>query len=108
MVVLVTLFFRFLFKNHYNHYNLSYSFLFLYIMNKIDPDKALGDVSPTVFVNYIISIFTLSLIAVLSLFSVIYLLICVYLFYTYNIEEKFKNYPRIIKMIKFANNMNKI
>jgi hypothetical protein len=96
------------FKKNYSNTNLSHSYLFLYFMNKFDPDKNLGEISSTIFINYIFSIFTLSLIAVLSLFSAVYLLLSIYLINNYKIKEYFINYPRILKSIIFAEKVNKV
>jgi hypothetical protein len=80
-------------KKNYSNTNLSHSYLFLYFMNKFDPDKNLGEISSTIFINYIFSIFTLSLIAVLSLFSAVYLLLSIYLINNYKIKDYLVNYP---------------
>jgi hypothetical protein len=77
-------------------------------MNKFDPEKNLGEISSTIFINYIFSIFTLSLIAVLSLFSAIYLLLSIYLINNYKIKEYLVNYPWILKSIIFAEKVNKV
>jgi hypothetical protein len=109
MILMILYFYNFLNKNYSNSdTKLSYSYLLLYFMNKFDPDKNLGEISPTILINYIFSIFTLSLIAVLSLFSAIYLLLSIYLINNYNIKEYLVNYPRILKSILFAEKINKI
>jgi len=106
MIYIINFVWNFL-KRKFIKTNFNISFLYLFIMNKIDVEKAFKDIDATIFYNYIFAIFTLSLIAVLSLFSVIYLLISIYLVNNYKIEDKFVNYPRIIRIIKYSMTINK-
>ena len=91
-----------------NNINYSQSYFWLYILNKIniDPASTFKNVDPTLFYNYIFSIFTLSVIALISLFSLIYILLSIYLINTYNIAEKFVKYPKIVKLIYFSKKVN--
>lgn len=92
--------------NNVKNKSFKQSYLFLYILNKIDPELATRQIDSSIFYNYIFAIFTLSLIGILSLISAVYMLICIYLINTYNIEDKFGKYPRIVKIINWSKKIN--
>lgn len=82
------------------------SSLYLFILSKLNTGE-IPNIEENIFYNYIFSIFTLSLIGVLSLVSSLYLL-----FINYFISDKFEktlvNYPRIITFLKYSMALNKI
>jgi len=82
------------------------SSLYLFILSKLNTGE-IPNIEENIFYNYIFSIFTLSLIGVLSLVSSLYLL-----FINYFISDKFEktlvNYPRLNRFLKYSMALNKI
>jgi hypothetical protein len=75
-------------------------------INNVDPTSLSLNINAEALFNYVFSIFTLALIAFTSLCSFLYYIISLYLINKYNIEEKFNNYPRIVRIIKWSIKIN--
>ena len=75
-----------------------YSSLLLLILNYLNIDIP-SDSEP--FLTLCFGVLTLSLVCLLSLINLIFYLMSIILIKSYDIKIKFKNYPFLIKMIKY-------
>lgn len=81
-----------------NNYNYKQSFFFGFIFNLLDlklPENA----EP--IVNYSFGVLILSIIILFNIINAFTNLISLYLLNKYDVNNKFKNYPLLIKIIKF-------
>jgi len=86
-------------------------FKYIYIwLKQIDPVTAAGsetiNIETLLFFDYLSGILFAGIFALSSLFSLIYIFASLYIINNYNIEQKLANYPRIIKIINLAKNLN--
>lgn len=80
-------------KNNYRH---SFSFLFIFnLMNIPIPENA----EP--IVNYAFGVLSLSLLIFFSILNAFLSLFSLYSISKYDVADKFKNYPKLIKIIKY-------
>jgi len=80
-------------KNNYRH-----SFSFLFILNLLNisvPENA----EP--IVNYSFGVFSLSLLVFFSILNAFLSLFSLYFLNKYDVNDKLKNYPKLIKIIKY-------
>jgi|SRR5579864_520402 len=78
--------------------NSRHSFSFLFILNLFNisvPDNA----EP--IINYSFGVFSLSVLIFFSIFNAFLSLFSLYYMSKYNITDKLKNYPKLIKIIKY-------
>lgn len=82
-----------------NKYKQSFSFIF--ILNYLGvsvPEEA------TPLINFSFGVFILALLTLFCYLNALISLLSLYILSKYNVDEKFKNYPRIIKIIKYYEN----
>lgn len=83
-------------KNNYRH-----SFSFLFILNYFNisiPENA----EP--IVNYSFGVFILSLLVFFNILNAFVSLFSLYILNKYNVDERFKNYPWLKKIVKYYEN----
>ena len=81
-----------------NKYNYKHSFFFGFIFHLLDlklPENA----EPVV--NYSFGVLSLSILLLFSIGSAFTNLISIYLILKYDINTKFKDYPKVLKLIKY-------
>nr|YP_010284339.1 hypothetical protein MN721_mgp18 [Pleurotus pulmonarius]AWL21256.1 hypothetical protein [Pleurotus pulmonarius]QBS47727.1 hypothetical protein [Pleurotus pulmonarius]QCP68310.1 hypothetical protein [Pleurotus pulmonarius]UKQ55992.1 hypothetical protein [Pleurotus pulmonarius] len=81
-----------------NNYNYKHSFIFAFVFQMLDlklPENA----EP--IINYSFAVLTLSIIILFNVTSAFFNLMSLYLLNKYDINEKFKKYPFLIKLIRY-------